>query len=74
MELTGVINKMKEKVDQLRREKTKMNKLTENSEKYRKNAQVIRSKNMEALVNCSTDVSKSCLLYTSHLLHQKKCC
>lgn len=59
MELTGVINKMKEKVDQLRREKTKMNKLTENSEKYRKNAQVIRSKNMEALVNCSTDVSKS---------------
>ena len=59
MELTGVINKMKEKVDQLRREKTKMNKLTENSEKYRKNAQVIRSKNMEALVNCSTVVSKS---------------
>ena len=36
-----------------------MNKLTENSEKYRKNAQVIRSKNMEALVNCTTDVSKS---------------
>lgn len=59
MELTGVINKMKEKVDQLRREKTKMNKLTENSEKYRKNVQVIRSKNMEALVNCTTDVSKS---------------
>lgn len=59
MELTGVINKMKEKVDQLRREKNKMNKLTETSEKYRKNAQVIRSKNMEALVNCTTDVSKS---------------
>ena len=59
MELTGVINKMKVKVDQLRSEKNKMNKLTENSEKYRKNAQVIRSKNMEALVNCSTDVSKS---------------
>ena len=59
MELTGVINKMKEKVDQLRSEKNKMNKLTENSEKYRKNAQVIRSKNMEALVNCTTDVSKS---------------
>lgn len=59
MELTGVINKMKEKVDQLRREKNKMNKLTENSEKYRKNVQVIRSKNMEALVNCTTDVSKS---------------
>ena len=59
MELTGVINKMKEKVYQLRREKNKMNKLTENSEKYRKNAQVIRSKNMEALVNCTTDVSKS---------------
>ena len=50
---------MKEKVDQLRREKNKMNKLTENSEKYRKNVQVIRSKNMEALVNCTTDVSKS---------------
>ena len=30
MELTGVINKMKEKVDQLRREKNKMNKLTYN--------------------------------------------
>ena len=59
MELTGVIEKMKQKVDQQRREKSKMDKLAQNSEKYRKNEQIIRSKNMEALVNCTTDVNKS---------------
>lgn len=36
MELTGVINKMKEKVDQKRQEKQKMEKLTKASESYRK--------------------------------------
>ena len=59
MELTGVIEKMKQKVDQQRREKSKMDKLAQNSEKYRKNEQIIRSKNMEALVNCTTDVNKT---------------
>ncbi|MBU5480550.1 response regulator [Blautia sp. MSJ-19] len=59
MELTGVIEKMKKKVDQLRIEKYKMDRLTKTSEKYHKNEQIIRSKNMEALVNCTTDVNKS---------------
>ncbi len=59
MELTGVINKMKEKVDQKRQEKQKMEKLTKTSESYRKNAQVIRSKAIEALVNCTTNVEES---------------
>ena len=59
MELTGVIEKMKQKVDQQRRENSKMDKLAQNSEKYRKNEQIIRSKNMEALVNCTTDVNKT---------------
>lgn len=59
MELTGVIEKMKEKVDQQRLEKKKIDKLAQNSEKYRKNAQMIRSKNIEALVNCTTDVNAS---------------
>ena len=56
MEMTEVIEKMKQKVDQLRSEKNKMDKLTEISEKYRKNKQIIRSKHMEALVNCTTEV------------------
>ena len=38
VELTGVINKMKHKVEQKRQEKKKMEKLTEASENYRKNA------------------------------------
>ena len=58
-ELTEVIEKMKEKVEQQRLEKTKMDVLTQNSEKYRKNKQMIRSKNIEALVNCTTDVNAS---------------
>ena len=59
MELTGVIQKMKEKVDQIRKEKQKMESLTRTSENYRENAQVIRSKTLEALVNCTTDIQKS---------------
>ena len=58
-ELTEVIEKMKEKVEQQRLEKTKMDVLAQNSEKYRKNKQMIRSKNIEALVNCTTDVNAS---------------
>lgn len=42
LELTGVIEKMKEKVDQLRKEKKKMESLTRTSENYRENVQVIR--------------------------------
>lgn len=56
MELTEVINKMKDKVDQRRKEKAKMERLTRASENYRKNAQIIRSKAIEAVVNCTVDV------------------
>lgn len=59
LELTAVINKMKDKVDQKRKEKKKMEKLTRASESYRKNAQMIRSKAMEALVNCTVNVEES---------------
>ena len=50
---------MKKKVEQQRLEKSKMDALTQNSEEYRKNKQIIRSKNIEALVNCTTDVNAS---------------
>lgn len=59
MELTAVINRMKEKVDQRQKEKRKMEKLTKVSENYRKNAQMIRSKAIEALVSCSQNVNES---------------
>lgn len=59
MELTGVIQKMKEKVDQIQADKKKIDKLTETSEKYHRNEQMIRSKSLEALVNCTTDVEKT---------------
>lgn len=59
MELTAVINKMKEKVDQRQKEKRKLENLTKASENYRKNAQIIRSKAIEALVTCSRDVKES---------------
>lgn len=59
MELTSVINDMKVKVDQRQNEKRKMENLTKASENYRKNAQVIRSKAIEALVNCTQDVKES---------------
>ena len=57
VELVEVIQKMKEKVDQVRGEKYKMDRLTKTSENYHKNEQIIRSKYMEALVNCTTDVN-----------------
>ena len=59
MELTTVLNKMKEKVDQRKKEKVKLEKLTKASENYRKNAQVIRSKAIEGLVTCSKDIGES---------------
>lgn len=59
MELTAVINKMKEKVDQRQKEKRKLENLTKASENYRKNAQIIRSKAIESLVTCSQDVQVS---------------
>ncbi len=59
VELAEVINRMKEKVEQKREEKQKMEELTKTSENYRKNAQVIRSKAIEALVNCTTNVEES---------------
>lgn len=59
MELTGVIEKMKKKVDETRKEKKKIEKLKKASESYHKNAQIIRSKAMEALVNCTANVEES---------------
>ncbi len=59
VELSEVINRMKEKVEQKREEKQKLDELTKTSENYRKNAQVIRSKAIEALVNCTTNVKES---------------
>ena len=59
MDIRNVIEKMKLKVDQTRKEKKKMENLTRTSENYRENAQMIRSSTIEALVNCTTDVQKS---------------
>ena len=59
MELREVIKKMKEKVDQQRKEKQKMESLTKTSQDYNKNALVIRSKAIEALVSCTRDVQES---------------
>lgn len=59
MELTAVLEKMKEKVDQRRTEKKKLESLTQASENYRKNAWVIRSKAIEALVTCSKNINES---------------
>lgn len=59
MELKAVLIRMKEKVDQRRAEKKKIENLTRASENYRKNAQVIRSKAIEALVTSSRDVDES---------------
>ena len=59
MELREVIEKMKEKVDQQRKEKQKMESLTKTSQDYNKNALVIRSKAIEALVSCTRDVQES---------------
>lgn len=59
MELTSVINDMKEKVNQKKKEKSRLENLTKASENYRKNAQIIRSKTIEELVTCSRDVNES---------------
>lgn len=59
MELREVIGKMKEKVDQQRKEKKRLESLTKTSQDYRKNAAVIRSKAIEALVSCTRDVQES---------------
>lgn len=59
MELTEVLKKMKEKVDQHRNEKKHLENLTKVSQDYRKNAQMIRSKTIESLVTCSQDVRES---------------
>ena len=59
MELTSVLANMKEKVDQRKQEKERLENLTKVSQDYRKNAQMIRSKAIEALVTCSQDVQES---------------
>lgn len=59
MELTRVIQEMKTKVDQRQKEKKRMDVLTRNSQSYNKNANMIRSKEIEALVNCTRDVDVS---------------
>ena len=59
MELRAVIEKMKEKVDQQRKEKKKIESLTKTSQDYHKNALVIRSKAIESLVSCTRDVNES---------------
>lgn len=50
MELRAVIEKMKKKVDQRREEKQKIERLTQTSENYQKNAIVIRSRALQAFV------------------------
>ena len=51
MELRNVIGKMKEKVDQQRKEKEKLERLTQTSENYQKNAIVIRSRALQGFVD-----------------------
>ena len=59
MELRKVIENMKLQVDKKRKEKKRLEHLTKTSEDYRKNALIIRSKAIEALVNCTRDIHKS---------------
>ncbi len=59
MEIREVIEKMKAKVDQQRKEKKKLESLTKTSQDYHKNALVIRSKAIESLVCCTRDVQES---------------
>lgn len=59
MELTKVIERMKEKVDARQKEKNKIQILMRDSQGYKKNANMIRSKTIEALVNCTRDVKES---------------
>ena len=51
MELRAVIEKMKKKVDQRREEKQKLERLTQTSENYQKNAIVIRSRALQDFVD-----------------------
>ena len=59
MELREVIGRMKEKVDQQRKEKKKIESLTKTSKDYQKNALIIRSKAIESLVSCTRDIQES---------------
>ena len=59
MELTKVIENMKEKLDSRKKEQRKMESLTQVSQDYRKNANVIRSKALDCLVKCTRDVQVS---------------
>lgn len=59
MELTKVIERMKEKADARQKEKNKIQILMRDSQGYKKNANMIRSKTIEALVNCTRDVKES---------------
>lgn len=59
MELTKVIQNMKEKVDSRKKEQKKMEALSQTSQDYHKNVDVIRSKALETLVNCTRDVQVS---------------
>lgn len=59
MELKKVIERMKEKVDARQKEKNKIQILMRDSQGYKKNANMIRSKTIEALVNCTRDVKES---------------
>ena len=59
MELTKVIENMKEKLDSRKMEQRKMESLTQVSQDYHKNANVIRSKALDCLVKCTRDVQVS---------------
>lgn len=59
MELTKVIENMKEKLDSRKKEQRKIESLTQVSQDYHKNANVIRSKALDSLVKCARDVQVS---------------
>ena len=59
MELTKVIENMKEKLDSRIKEQRKMESLTQVSQDYHKNANVIRSKALDCLVKCTREVQVS---------------
>ncbi|NSF72242.1 response regulator [Blautia wexlerae] len=59
MELTKVIENMKEKLDSRKKEQRKMESLTQVSQDYHKNANVIRSKALDCLVKCTREVQVS---------------
>ena len=59
MELTKVIENMKEKLDSRKKEQRKMESLTQVSQDYHKNANVIRSKALVCLVKCTREVQVS---------------